>query len=306
MCTNPRHVPVMLAEVVSILRPVTAGTYVDCTLGSAGHAAAILAASAPAGRLVGVDRDTEAVARAREELARFGDRAVCWQMDYRDLPARWESVCGGPVNGILVDMGVSLEQLRSAERGFSFRDAGPLDMRMDTSREVSLAELINTADLDSLAKILRDGGQARFSYRISRLILERFAAGRLATTADLAAAIEAAIPRRFRPRRIHPATVAFQALRIAVNAELDNLASFLTSAAARLGPGGRLVVIAYHSLEDRIVKGTFRNLVQTPATAAAVTYEGPRRIMRPTAAEIAENASARSAKLRWIERREEE
>ncbi|MFA5026497.1 MAG: 16S rRNA (cytosine(1402)-N(4))-methyltransferase RsmH [Candidatus Methylomirabilota bacterium] len=291
---QPVHVPVMTAEVLEFLQPRSGGRYLDATVGLAGHAAAILEASGPAGSLLGIDRDPEALRAAGERLAGFGSRA-------RLLHGRHEALQelvdpAERFDGILFDLGVSALQLETAERGFSFATEGPLDMRMDPTCGPTAADLVGRLPEEELADLIFRWGEERWSRRIARVIVQVRGAAPIATTAELASVVARAIPRGKWPRQIHPATRTFQALRIAVNEELTGLADTLTAAAGRLLPGGRLAAIGFHSLEDRIVKHTWR------ALAAA----GPFRILtrRPIVAgldELANNPRARSAKLRVLE-----
>jgi 16S rRNA (cytosine1402-N4)-methyltransferase len=285
---------VLVREVVSLLRPGAGGVYVDATVGLGGHASALLGAGA--GRVIGIDRDEAALAATRERLAGAGDRVTLLHADYRDLP----DVLGGlglaVVDGILVDLGVSSLQLDDAARGFSFRAAGPLDMRMDRSRGLPLAERLRTADVDTLADVIHRYGEERHARRVARAILAARDRGALQTTVDLArAARRGAGGGRW--QRLDPATRTFQALRIWTNDELDRLDPFLDEAARRLAPGGRLAVIAFHSLEDRVVKQAFRRLDAAGASLRLVT----RRPVRPGPDEITRNPRARSARLRVLE-----
>ncbi len=245
------HVPVLYEETIEGLGPQSGELYVDCTAGSGGHSAGILEASAPDGELLALDADSEAVERTRIRLQPYGRRARVKQGNFRDLEqivrqAGWEQV-----DGVLFDLGVSSVQLGVAERGFSFQLDGPLDMRMDPSRGPSAAELVNTLAETDLETIFRDYGEEPLARRIATAIVRERATGRIETTARLADLVARAKGRR---GRIHPATTVFQALRIAVNGELDSVTLALPQAMRLLRPGGRMAVIAFHSLEDRIVK----------------------------------------------------
>ena len=280
------HVTVLLDEVVRWLRPRPGGTYVDCTLGGGGHAEALLAVSAPDGRLLGLDADPAALDVARERLAGYGPRLVAVQANFRDLAVAAAAHGFVGVDGIVMDLGLSSRQLEASGRGFSFRADEPLDMRFDPRRGETAADLLNRADERELADLLYAYGEERRSRRIAREIVRRRAIRPFATTGDLVAAAEAALgPRR---GKIHPATRTFQALRIAVNAALDALDAALPQAAALLAPGGRLAVIAFHSLEDRRVKQFFRGGGTPDAPLAALT----RRPLVPGEAELAANPRA--------------
>ena len=295
------HRPVMRAEAVRFLAPDRGGIYVDGTVGLGGHAAAILAAG-PEVRLIGIDRDPQALRYAAARLAQFGDRVRLVHGNYRDLAEILSDLGIDAIDGFLLDLGLSSLQLDAPERGFSFRADGPLDMRMDPTQKTSAADLVNEASVEELARILRDYGEERFAGRIARAIV---AARPIETTRALAEIVRRAIPRRFHERRIDPATRTFQALRIAVNDELRNLQDGLAAGFAALRPGGVIVVISFHSLEDRIVKRFFRKLATPryeslapgpplPPQAEVLT----KKPLRPSEEEIGENPRARSAKLR--------
>jgi 16S rRNA (cytosine1402-N4)-methyltransferase len=298
------HVPVLLGEVLSFLFPEGArsgGTFCDATVGLGGHAAAILTASGPSGRLIGLDRDAEALRAAEVALAPFAGRATLVQAAFSRVGAVLAELGLGPgsVDGMLVDLGVSSPQLDRPERGFSFRHDGPLDMRMDQRSGETVAELLGRVSETELARVLRDYGEERFAGRIARNILEARDRGELASTTALAAVVARAVPSHERHK--NPATRTFQALRIVVNRELEELDAFLDQAAGCLAPGGRLCVISFHSLEDRMVKRRFRRW-------ASDDFTGPRfriltkRIVLPTDEEQERNPRARSAKLRVAER----
>ena len=290
------HVTVLLDEVVRWLAPRSGGTYVDCTLGGGGHAEALLAASAPGGRLLGLDADPTALDVARERLAPYGPRLVAVRANFRELRSVATAHGFDAVDGIVMDLGLSSRQLEASSRGFSFRADEPLDMRFDPVQGGTAADIVNRADERELADILYAYGEEHRSRRVAREIVRRRGRRPLATTGDLVAAVEAALgPRR---GRTHPATRTFQALRIAVNGELDALEAALPQAAGLLAPSGRLAVIAFHSLEDRRVKQFFRDGGTPEAPLAALT----RRPIVPSDAEVAANPRARSAKLRVAER----
>jgi 16S rRNA (cytosine1402-N4)-methyltransferase len=289
------HIPVLREEVLALLQPGPGGRYLDVTVGLGGHAEAILRSCEPAGTLVGIDRDAEALTLARQRLAPFGSRASLVQGRYEQLT---ELV--GPAaefDGILFDLGASSLQLDSAVRGFSFAHEGPLDMRMDRSGGQTAADLVNRVSERDLAELIFRWGEERWSRRIARAIVEARRRTPLRTTAALADAVAGAIPRRAWPRHIHPATRTFQALRIAVNDELAGLGPALETAAAHLRPLGRMVAISFHSLEDRIVKQTMRRLGGTGGLRLLT-----KRPILPKDAEVTVNPRARSAKLRALER----
>jgi len=290
------HEPVLLAEVTAHLAPARGGLFVDCTLGAGGHARALLEGGAT--RLIGFDRDEDALALTRETLAPWADRIELVHTDYRQLPAVLDARGIDLVQGILADLGVSSMQLDQPERGFSFRVDAPLDMRMDRSQGETAADLLATADEPSIADAIYQYGEERHSRRIARAIVAARAASPIETTTQLATIVRRAIPTRGW-QRIDPATRTFQALRIWVNRELEGLASFLRDAVARLDAGARIAIIAFHSLEDRIVKHTFRQMSQDPDSRLGIVT---RRPIEASDAEVARNPRARSAKLRVAER----
>jgi len=281
---------------VQWLVPTPEGCYVDCTLGLGGHTAALLEAGA--GRVIGIDRDREALAIARERLAAYGDRVVYVHADYRELPRVVREAGHAVVEGVLADLGVSSMQLDAAERGFSFREDGPLDMRMNRSAGPSLLELLQDVDETTLANVIYEFGEERKSRRVARAIVGARERGELTGTAALASVVRRAAGGGTW-QRIDPATRTFQALRIWTNRELDGLDAFLESAARLVALGGRVVVIAFHSLEDRVVKHTFRRLgAGDEATVRVVT----RRPVLPTPEEAEVNPRSRSARMRVMER----
>jgi 16S rRNA (cytosine1402-N4)-methyltransferase len=276
------HVPVMVEEVLRLLGG--RGAVLDLTLGAGGHAEALLESGV--GRLIGVDRDPDAIRLATARLARFGERFTAVRTRFSDVPAE------DRVDGVLYDLGVSSMQLDHGERGFSFRAGGPLDMRMEREGE-SAMDLVNTADETELARILFEYGEERRSRRVAAAIVRARARGPITTTDELARIVASALgARRGGP---HPARRTFQALRIAVNRELEELAASLPRAAGALAPGGRVVAISYHSLEDRILK---RFLNDAPDLVVLT-----KKPLRPSPAEAARNPRARSAKLRAAEKR---
>jgi 16S rRNA (cytosine1402-N4)-methyltransferase len=306
------HKPVLVAEVLDSLQCRNGALYVDGTLGGGGHAFQILTASAPDGRLIGIDTDADALGEARKRLAPFGDRAILIQGNYADMGSTLSRLNIDKVDGILLDLGVSSHQLDTAERGFSFTLDGPLDMRMDRDRGPSAFDLLHTLSRDEIEAVLRNYGEERMAGRVARAIVERRSQAAIRTTGELASIVAGALPRPRGPVRIHPATRTFQAIRIAVNDELNGLRRGLAAATGRLKPGGRLSVIAFHSLEDRIVKEAFREgergctcpsdlpvcACGRKPTLKVVT----RKAVAPGEAEIQANPRARSAKLRTAER----
>ncbi|HZD67700.1 MAG TPA: 16S rRNA (cytosine(1402)-N(4))-methyltransferase RsmH [Actinomycetes bacterium] len=311
--TAVRHLPVMVDRCMELLRPRPGGTYVDATLGLGGHAERLLRRSAPTGRVIGLDRDPAALALARERLAAHGsERLVTVAASFGDLAEIAAGLGVERVDGVLYDLGVSSLQLDAPERGFSYRVDAPLDMRMDPSSGPTAADVLNTYPRAELTRVFRQYGEERFAARIARFVAEARARAPIRTTGQLVELIKAAIPAAARRRGPHPARRVFQALRIEVNGELDALARSLPQAIDLLAPGGRVVVLAYHSLEDRIVKRTF--------VAAATGREGAppplappvppsprlailtRRPESPGADEVAANPRAESAKLRAAEK----
>ncbi len=288
------HEPVMVAEVLEQLEPSRGGTFVDCTVGLGGHTRALLEGGAS--RVIGLDRDPAALAMAAESLAPFGDRVELVHSDYRALTGVLDARGVGGVDGILADLGVSSMQLDAPGRGFSFRRDEPLDMRMDTSRGETAAEAIAGADEQTLADVIYEFGEERHARRVARAIVAANAEAPIGTTGRLADVVRRAIPRKGYSR-IDPATRTFQAIRIWVNRELEGLDGFLGAAADRLQPDGRLAVITFHSLEDRIVKHTLRAL-QAEGRVTVRT----KRPTWPTEAEVERNPRARSAKLRAARR----
>jgi len=244
---------------MTYLAPQAGGVYVDGTLGGGGHARLILEATSPDGQLVGLDQDPQALVAAGDRLADFGPRVVLQRGTYSELTAHLAALDIDKVDGILLDIGVSSHQLDSPERGFSFREDGPLDMRMDTDGPMTAADVLAESDADTLRRIFREYGEERWAGRIAKAIVRTRAEAPLRTTLQLAELISSVVPKGRVPQRIHPATRVFQALRIYVNRELDRLREGLDAALDVLKPGGRLVVISFHSLEDRIVKHRFRD-----------------------------------------------
>ena len=290
------HEPVMVAEVLEHLEPARGGVFVDCTVGLGGHARALL--DAGASRLIGFDRDASALAQASAALRGDGDRVELVHTDYRRLDDALDVLGVAGVDGLLADLGVSSMQLDEPGRGFSFRRDEPLDMRMDTTTGATAAEAIRDAEERTLADVIYEFGEDRHARRIARAIVGARARGGIDTTGKLADVVRRAIPRKGYTR-IDPATRTFQAIRIWVNRELEGLDTFLAQAARRLRPGGRMVVISFHSLEDRIVKHTFRGLQADGDLRLKIRTKRP---TVPSEAEIERNPRARSAKLRSVTR----
>ena len=293
--SDPRHEPVMVSEVVSLLAPERGGLFVDCTTGLGGHSAALLEHGAE--RLIGLDRDERALGLAAERLAPFGDRVELVHSDYREIGSVLQTRGIAGVAGILADLGVSSMQLDEEGRGFSFRRDEPLDMRMDRSQGPTAADLIAATDETDLANVIFQYGEERHSRRVARAIVHARQREPIVTTGALAEIVRRAVPTRGH-QRIDPATRTFQAIRIWVNRELEGLDAFLGDAARRLLAGARFAVITFHSLEDRVVKHTFRALAAAGDAWRVLT----RKPVVPGEPELALNPRARSAKLRAIER----
>jgi 16S rRNA (cytosine1402-N4)-methyltransferase len=301
------HRPVLYHEIIHALSPRRAGTYVDATLGAGGHAYGILEASEPDGKLLGLDVDPHALELAQQHLAAFGTRAVVRRASYTTMDVQIKELGWRAVDGILLDLGMSSMQVDTPQRGFSFLKDAPLDMRFDPQQDFSAADLVNSTPESELADLIYRYGDERRSRQIASAIV---AARPLHTTGELVSAISSAVPAR--RGGIHPATRTFQAIRIAVNRELDALAEVLPKAVELLAPGGRLAVISFHSLEDRIVKEFFRresrDCVCPPRQPVctcghkASIKEITRKPVQSTAAEVSENPRSRSARLRVAEK----
>lgn len=304
-----QHTPVLLREVLEVMMPHSGGRYFDGTLGYGGHAQAILEASSPDGRLAGTDLDGAAVSRLRETLAGYSGRVHLFHAGFTEI----DRICAGLgwewLDGVLLDLGMSSAALDDPDRGFSFLKEGPLDMRFSAENPLTARTVVNEYDEQRLASIIRTYGEERFAPRIARRIVE---SRPVETTTELAGIVSSAIPRRFHPKKIHPATRTFQAIRMEVNHELESLREFLPKAASLLGPGGVLAVISFHSLEDRIAKLAFRRY-ENPCTCdprAPICTCGKtptarvltRKPVTPGEDEIASNPRSRSAKLRAIEK----
>ena len=302
----------MASEVLRFLEPHPGGVYLDGTLGGGGHARLILDASAPDGVLIGLDRDVVALDAAKRSLAVFGNRVFLRQGNFADMGTHLDRFGIDRLDGILLDLGVSSHQLDSPERGFSFRDEGPLDMRMNPAEGVSAATVVAEAGADELKRIFRGYGEERWAGKIARAIVMDREKTPFVTTLQLAELVSRVVPGGRAPQRIHPATRVFQALRIHVNGELESLRAGLNAAQERLKIGGRMVVISFHSLEDRMVKQTFRALATgclcPPRFPVCVCGHKPavrvmtRKAVRATENEINSNPRSRSAVLRAMEK----
>jgi 16S rRNA (cytosine1402-N4)-methyltransferase len=299
-------------ETLALLAPRAGGVYCDATLGGGGHAERILRASEPDGRLIGIDRDPAALAAAGARLSPFGDRVTLVHGAFGDARTILQQLGVVPIDGFVLDLGVSSPQLDRGERGFSFRQPGPLDMRMDPTGGETAEALIRRIGVDELADILRRYGEERYAGRIARAIKEAVMDGSVTSTTELAALVARSVPSRERHK--DPATRTFQALRIAVNDELGQLERFLADFPSLVKPGGRVVVIAFHSLEDGLVKNRFRDLAKEsgypPDIAAKMGLPPPvvkvltRKPLEASGEEVARNPRSRSAKLRAAEMRE--
>jgi len=303
----PVHVPVLLNEVIAGLQPQRGGYFVDCTVGLGGHAAAILETIPTSGRLLGIDADPEAIKLSQDKLGDYGEAVALVNDNFINLEAICKRYHFHPVDGILFDLGVSSLQLDTAERGFSFQLDAPLNMRFDPGQELTASDIVNSFSEQELAKLIEKYGEERHSRRIARYILQNRP---IATTVELARlVVQASGGKR---ARIHPATRTFMALRIAVNSELQNLEMALRQAVNLLRPGGRLTVISYHSLEDRIAKQFMRDAASSclcpPGTPMCRCGHEPtlklisRKVIKPTSLETESNPRSRSAKLRVAER----
>jgi 16S rRNA (cytosine1402-N4)-methyltransferase len=286
----PVHTPVLLEETVRFLAPGDGGIYVDGTLGLGGHSEKILKACSPSGRVIGFEWDANALVLAQERLKPFGQRFTALHRSYSEIMEGLAEMNIRKVDGLLLDLGVSSLQFDTGARGFSYQADGPLDMRMDERIPLTADKIINTYSKEELADIFYYLGEERQARRIAAQIVAERGKGRIATTAHLSRVIAAAVPKKFQPRKIHVATKVFQALRLAVNRELDNLANVLDCITKILKPGGRVCIISFHSLEDRLVKWKFK---QNP-----LLHIVTRKPVTPGHEEIKLNPRARSAKLR--------
>ncbi len=292
MLPNPAaiHIPVLQKEVLEWLEPKRDGLYVDGTLGLGGHTRALLEATAPTGRVVGFEWDEDAAAKAGERLSEYGGRLQIVRASYASLLPELEKLGIACIDGLVADLGVSSLQLDQAERGFSFRAEASLDMRMDRRNPVTAAQLIAQLSEEQLADVFYHYGEEWQARRIARFIVEARMEAPVTTTSRLAGIVAAAVPKKYHPAKVHVATKVFQALRIAVNGELDNVLKLLTVAPEVLAKGARIGIITFHSLEDRIVKQAFQ---QNPAYEVLT-----KRPIGPSPTEIQQNPRARSAKLR--------
>jgi 16S rRNA (cytosine1402-N4)-methyltransferase len=303
----PVHVPVLFDEVIAGLQPQRGGYFVDCTVGLGGHAATILEKISPPGRLLGIDADPEAIKLSQDKLSDYGEAVTLVNDNFVNLEAICRRYHFHPVDGILFDLGVSSLQLDTAERGFSFHLDAPLNMRFDPGQGLTASDIVNSFSEQELAKLIEKYGEERHSRRIARSIVQNRP---IATTVELASLVEQALSGK--RAKIHPATRTFMALRIAVNSELQNLELALKQTINLLRPGGRLTVISYHSLEDRIVKQFMRYAASSclcpPGTVVCRCGHVPtlklisRKVIKPTSLEIESNPRSRSAKLRIAER----
>jgi 16S rRNA (cytosine1402-N4)-methyltransferase len=306
MITDFYHEPVMVKEVIESLLVSRTGIYVDCTLGGAGHAYAILKETDAL--LVGIDCDDDALQFAEKKLAEFGSRKVLVKANFADLDNILKNLNIEKVDGVLMDLGVSSHQLDTDQRGFSFSQQAPLDMRMDRSLNISAYDIVNSFAQSELENIIRFYGEEKMAARIARTISRKRQLSPIETTKDLAAIVASCMPAKLKWQKIHPATRTFQAIRIAVNNELDNIKPAIDAAVEALKPGGRLCVISFHSLEDRIVKNEIRSLEGVCVCPKDVPFcvcqkeaklkNLTRKVIVPAAEEIEANPRARSAKLR--------
>lgn len=310
---DPPHLPVLYNEIIHALQPERGGRYVDGTVGAGGHAWGILEASSPDGQLLGLDVDPLALSLARERLAPFGKRVILARASYVDLPEQLALVGWGPVNGVLLDLGVSSMQLDMAERGFSFLTDAPLDMRFNPDGRTTAADLVNSLPEKDLADLIYRYGEERMSRQVARAIVQERPISTTSVLARIVARVVGSGKKSTSPRsHIHPATRTFQALRIAVNHELDSLEMVLPLAVEALSPAGRLAVISFHSLEDRMVKQFMRRESQDcicpprqPVCTCghrATIKEVTRHPVKPKEEEIQQNPRARSARLRIAEK----
>lgn len=289
------HVPVLLQEVLQNLRPQPGGVYLDGTLGTGGYAKAILDASSPDGTVVGLDLDPQAVRQTALRLQTYGERFRCVHGGFQEAGRILMDLGVAAIDGAVLDLGLSSEQLDDPERGFSFRFDGPLDMRFDTTSEEDVLDLLERISVNKLEEILATYGEERYYKKLARGILEARRRGALSTTQDLANVVSRILAGR--RGKIHPATRTFQALRIAVNRELENLSRALIDIPPLLKPGGRFCVVSYHSLEDGAVKRSFRDRKKDPQRWVIVTPKP----MRPSIEEMKSNPRSRSARMRVLE-----
>ena len=309
---KPIHLPVLSEEVVSCLITRPEGIYVDATLGMGGHTKSILDCTNSRSLVIGLDVDEEAISISREALSRYNGHVIYRNSNFSDVDKVLDSLDIREVDGIIADLGMSSYQIESSERGFSFMREEPLDMRMDPRLRFTAYDLVNEMTMDEISRVLKMYGEEKWSRRIAKRIVETRKESPIKTSAELARVVSLAIPKKFHPARIHPATKTFQALRIAVNNELENIREFIGKAVTRLRTGGRLVIISFHSLEDRLVKTSFLKMA-SPCVCPPdmpVCGCGRKRILKvvtrspiiPGDEEIMNNPRARSAKMRVGER----
>ena len=306
------HIPVLYREIMDIMAPKAGETFVDCTLGGGGHSKGFLERTAPDGRLIGIDQDLEALAAAKKNLAQFGERVRYIHSNYENLSEILAAEAPEGVDGILFDIGVSSHQLDDAERGFSYMHDAPLDMRMDQNRDFSAYEVVNRYSEDELYRIIREYGEENWAKRIAQFIVEKRKIKAIETTGELVEVIKAAIPKKARMDGSHPAKRTFQAIRIEVNSELEVLEKTIEQAVKNLKKGGRLGIISFHSLEDRIVKEKFKYLAakcicppEMPICYCNKVAEVKILTKKPVVAqadELESNSRAKSAKFRAVEK----
>ena len=297
MSEEALHLPVMAREVEEFLNPQAGGCFLDGTLGLAGHSALIAQKIGSSGRLIALDKDQKALALARKKLSTFTGKVDFVHSDFRDFDVVLKKLGVDAVDGMLFDLGISSFQLDAPERGFSFRSEGPLDMRMNQDALTSAADIINTLQEEELANVIFTFGEERFSRRIAKAIVQYRARKKIETTKELEEIIFTSVPVSYRRQKIHPATRTFQAIRIAVNRELESLQLIMDKCADYLKEGGRIGVISFHSLEDRIVKEKFKSLAKSGIMTLIV-----KKPLRPSDDEIKSNPRARSARFRVAER----
>ena len=294
---NKYHMPVMLGEVMRYLEPRPGKVIVDATVGTAGHSLEIVGQIAPSGRLIAIDRDRQSLSVASERLSSSGVNCEFVHANFMELDSVLSGLNVSRIDGILFDLGISSYQLEDAQRGFSFQSRGPLDMRLDTDSYISAYDLVNNLNEEEISAMLWNFGQERWHNRIAHLLVKERQRRPISTTAELSDIVLRAIPHRYRSYRIHPATRTFQAVRIAVNRELEALGAAIEKAIALLDKGGRICVISFHSLEDRIVKLSFRKAALDGALKIITL-----KPLYPSRKELEDNPSSRSAKLRVGER----
>lgn len=310
--SKPAHQSVLSEEVVGYLITRPEGVYVDATLGMGGHTKSILDHTHSRCLVIGLDVDEEAISISRERLSAYNGHVIYRNSNFSDIDKVLDSLDIREVDGIIADLGMSSYQIESSERGFSFMREEPLDMRMDPRLRFTAYDLVNEMTMDEISRVLRMYGEEKWSRRIAKRIVETRKESPIKTSAELARVVSLAIPRKFHPARIHPATKTFQALRIAVNNELENIEAFIGKAVSRLRVGGRLVIISFHSLEDRLVKSSFLRMA-SPCICPPGMPEcgcGKKKVLNiitrtpviPADEEISSNPRARSAKLRVGER----